>query len=68
MSQIYLSSVPSAVKFYKKYGFLKYSQEGQDGLSIMRKYIDKKNGGATIKTRKTKKRKTKTRRSTRRKK
>ena len=42
MSQIYLSSVPSAVKFYKKYGFLKYSQEGQDGLSIMRKYIDKK--------------------------
>ena len=63
MSQIYLSSVPSAVKFYKKYGFLKYSQEGQDGLSIMRKYIDKKNGGATIKTRKTK-----TRRSTRRKK
>ena len=53
MNHIYLRSVPSAENFYKKYGFLKYSQECNYDGCIMRKYINRKKGGR--KTRKNRK-------------
>ena len=53
MNHIYLRSLPSAENFYKKYGFLKYSQECNYDGCIMRKYINKKKGGR--KTRKNRK-------------
>jgi hypothetical protein len=55
MSQIYLTTVPEAYSFYKKYGFVNTSKYSNcnDGC-IMRKYLNTSGG------RKTRKRKTKT--------
>ena len=60
MSQIYLSTVPEAYSFYKKYGFVNTSKYSNcnDGC-IMRKYLNT-SGGRKTRKRKTKTRKTKT--------
>jgi hypothetical protein len=63
MSQIYLTSVPEAYGFYKKYGFVNTSKDVNCNLvCTMRKYLNT-SGGRNTKTRNTKTRKTKTRKT-----
>jgi hypothetical protein len=58
MSQIYLTSVPEAYGFYKKYGFVNTSKDVNCNLvCTMRKYLNRKKGGK--KTRKTSTKRTK---------
>jgi hypothetical protein len=53
MTEIYLTSVKSAITFYEKYGFTKYDKLCND-MCIMIKSL-KKRGGRKRKTRKNKK-------------
>ena len=56
MTEIYLTSVDSAISFYKKYGFSKYD-ELCDDMCLMIKSMNKKNGGKKGKKGKTNKQK-----------
>jgi len=54
MTQIYLTSVESAISFYEKYGFTKYDESCKD-MCLMMKSMNQKNGGKERKTNKQKK-------------
>jgi predicted GNAT family N-acyltransferase len=56
MTEINLKSVKSAIPFYKKYGFLK-DDESCDDMCLMRKSLNKKQGGKKGKTNKKKRKK-----------